>query len=85
MRKFFLLIISILFLNSFYFGQTLDISKIDATKIKLERLQKELWEIDFDQHNEIEQLRQQKIVKGEFEITKQFEEREKNSKKKFGK
>lgn len=75
MRILFLVFISILVFSSNSFGQAVDVSGIEEAKSKLERLQKELWKIDLEQLRELEKLEQQSIQKGEFETTKQFEER----------
>jgi hypothetical protein len=58
-------------------SQTLEISKLGEAKAKLENLQKELWKIDREQYQDIAYLRRQNLIKGEFETTKQFEERQK--------
>lgn len=77
MRRFVFLLTLLLFLSSIFFSQVADVSKLAEAKIKLENLQKELWKIDLDEYKEVEPLRKQDLVKGEFETTKQFEEREK--------
>ncbi len=57
-------------------GQQKEIKEIDVAKIELGNLQKQLWEIDDIQREQVENLRQKKMVKDEFETTKQFEARQ---------
>lgn len=54
-------------------SQTVDVSKINETKSRLEGLQKELWQVDLDERGDVVSLGRQSIQKGEFETTKQFE------------
>ena len=53
-------------------SQTVDVSKISEAGVRLEALQKELWQVDQYERSEIEALNRQSFQKGEFETTKQF-------------
>lgn len=59
-------------------AQTADVSKIDDAKSRLEKLQADLWQLDSDERRNVVAARGgQSSQKGEFETTKQFEERSK--------
>jgi hypothetical protein len=66
------------FLLAFVSGssQTIDASKINDAKARLELLQKQLWQVDLDERSDVTDLGRQSLQKGEFETTKQFEQRQ---------
>jgi hypothetical protein len=73
--KFLQLFIAFSLMSAIAFGQQKNISEIEISKKKLEQLQKEIWAVDERQREQIKTLEQTKLVKDEFETTKQFEER----------
>ena len=75
MRSVILILIS-LASSSVAFSQTVEVSKLPEAKARLERLQKDLWAVDEDERDEIARLNSQALQKGEFETTKQFEQRQ---------
>lgn len=75
MKNLFLAVFSLGLFIQFCNGQSKDLSQIDEVKIQLENLQKQIWEVDFKQRKEISDLEGNSEVKGEFETTKQFDDR----------
>lgn len=75
MKRFILLFCLVLSFPVIAFAQSVDLSKIGEAKLQLENLQKQLWQIDAEQQKEVARLEKEIEIKGEFETTKQFEER----------
>lgn len=74
--RFIFLVFALLFACFSGFSQTVDVSRIDEAKVRLQTLQKELWQLDVDERGEAEIANRQSLQKGEFETTKQFEARQ---------
>lgn len=75
MKRIFLAVFSLFLFIQFCNGQSRDLSQIDGLKIQLENLQKQIWELDIKQREKISAFERSSEVKGEFETTKQFDER----------